>query len=169
MEFMDEFYRFMLSYYHDHSVENVWIEHQGRIFSDGMDYEDLHRTPQYIDKLYKTAILLSQFNKPIFYKINGSVRGLASNLLTLFSVGLGTASSSLAFNDVSKGFIPIAGGSHRLAQFPSEIGMYMALTCESMNLEEMMSLNVAHGYVDNETPNHEIRRCLSNANLYMSR
>lgn len=36
-EFADELFRFLSSYHHDHTVENVWMENRGSSFSGGAD------------------------------------------------------------------------------------------------------------------------------------
>ena len=85
----------------------------------------------------------------------------------MFSTGFGTESSSFKLDEASRGFIPIGGGSHRIAQLPYGFGLYLALTGKTIHMEELLHLNILSGCVDEETPNQEIRHGLSDANLYM--
>lgn len=89
-ECADEIFRFLTSYQHDHTVENVWIENKGPAFSGGADLEQLRNNELYLDKLMRLAIMVGQFNKPVFAKVHGSVRGIAAYLLTMFSTPIGT-------------------------------------------------------------------------------
>lgn len=43
----------------------------------------------------RLSIMIGQFNKPIFAKVHGSVRGIAAYILTMFSTPIGTDKSSL--------------------------------------------------------------------------
>jgi enoyl-CoA hydratase len=77
--------------------------------------------------------MIAQFNKPIFAKVHGSVRGIGAYLLTMFSTAIGTEKSSLRLDETSKGFIPIFGGSHKLSRLPCHLGIYLALTGDKLN------------------------------------
>jgi enoyl-CoA hydratase/carnithine racemase len=39
--------------------------------------------------------MIAQFNKPIFAKVNGTVRGIGAYLITMFSTPIGTDKSSM--------------------------------------------------------------------------
>lgn len=127
-ECADEFFRFLNSYHHDHSVENVWIENKGQAFLGGADFDQLKANDLYLDKLHRLSIMLARFNKPIFAKVNGSVRGIAAYVLTMFSTPIATEKSTLRLDETSRGFIPICGGTHRLNRLPCNLGLYLALT-----------------------------------------
>lgn len=38
-EMMGEIFRFLNSYHHDHTVENVWIQNRGSMFLGGLSYQ----------------------------------------------------------------------------------------------------------------------------------
>ena len=40
-ECSDELFRFLNSYHHDHSVENIWVEGKGKTFLGGADFDQL--------------------------------------------------------------------------------------------------------------------------------
>lgn len=96
----------------------------------------------------RLSVMIGQFNKPIFAKVHGSVRGISAYLLTMFSTPLGTEKSSLRLDETSRGFIPIFGGSYRLSRLPCNIGIYLALTGDKLNAEEMTKLGFLKGTVD---------------------
>lgn len=106
----------------------MWIENRGKTFSGGADLEELKNNELYLDKLHRLSIMLARFNKPIFAKVNGSVRGIAAYVLTMFSTPIGTENSDLRIDETARGFIPIFGGTHRLSRLPCNVGLYLALT-----------------------------------------
>ena len=79
------------------------------------------------------AIMLANFNKPIFAKVNGSVRGIAAYLINMMSTPLGTQLSSFRLDETARGFVPIIGGSNQLANLPCNLGVYLALTGQKLN------------------------------------
>lgn len=115
----------------------------------------------------RLSIMIGEFNKPIFAKVFGSVRGIGAYLLPMFSTPLGTDKSTLKLDETSKGFIPIFGGSHRLSRLPCNIGIYLALTGDKLTGDEMARLGFLRGKVRDEHTNKQIHRHLSNANLFM--
>jgi len=44
------------------------------------------------------------------------------------SMPLGYKDSYLKIDEVSRGMVPVMGGSHRLARLPLHLGYYLALT-----------------------------------------
>lgn len=81
----------------------------------------------------RLSIMIGQFNKPIFAKVHGSVKGISAYILTMFSTPLGTEKSSLRLDETSKGFVPIFGGSHKLSRLPCNIGIYLALSGDKLD------------------------------------
>ena len=144
------------------------MEHRGA-FCGGIDYEELLTSELYLDKLYRMGVLLAKFNKPILAKVNGGVRGTATYVLSMLSTPLGTGKATLTFDDTAKGFIPLLGGSHKLSHLPAQIGLYLALTGETLDVDEMIRLNFLRGRISDGPFNNEIRQHLSDANLFMQR
>jgi enoyl-CoA hydratase/carnithine racemase len=54
-------------------------------------------------------------------------------LLSMISTPLATETSSLRLDETAKGFVPIFGGSWRLSRLPCNIGLYLALTGDSLD------------------------------------
>lgn len=98
------------------------------MFMGGLSYQELFKNPDYLDKMYKMTTLFAKFNKPTFSCVSGGVRNVGAYVLSMSTVALTDYSSSLRIDQVSKGFIPVAGGSHRLSRLPAKIGHYLALT-----------------------------------------
>lgn len=117
-ECVDELFRFFSSYQHDHSVENVFLESSSGIFSFGVDFRTLLSSPDYLDKIYKLTALVARMNKPILAQVAGGVRGVAAYILSMIPMPLGYHNANLKIDEPSRGFIPIAGGSHRLSRLP---------------------------------------------------
>lgn len=137
---MGEIFRFLNSYHHHHSVENVWIQNKGSMFLGGISFQELINNPEYLDKLYKMTVMVAKLNKPMFSLVQGGVRNVGAYVLAMASVSLTDYSSSLRIDEVSKGFIPVAGGSHKLSRLPMKIGYYLALTGKRLNSNEMSRL-----------------------------
>ncbi len=72
--------------------------------------------------------MVAKLNKPIFSLTTGGVRNVGAYVLSMATVALTDHSSTLRIDEVSKGFIPVAGGSHRLSRLPANVGYYLALT-----------------------------------------
>lgn len=77
--------------------------------------------------------MIAKLNKPIFSYITGGVRNVGAYVLSMSSVALTDNLTSLRIDQVTKGFIPIAGGSHRLSRIPAKIGFYLALTGKKLS------------------------------------
>lgn len=165
-EFVDEFYRYLLSYQYDNTVENVWIESKDNVFTHGVDYKRLSEDKQYLDKLAKLAILVAQFNKPIFAQVAGGSKGAGAYLLSMINMPLGYKSAFLKLDEVFRGMVPLMGGSHRLARFPLHLGYYLALTGDQLNSEQMAQLGLLRGEIAEGVTNSSIRKKFHQANLY---
>jgi enoyl-CoA hydratase/carnithine racemase len=139
---MAEIFRFLNSYHHDHTVENVWIQNRGSMFLGGISYQELAYNPEYLDKLYKMTVMIAKLNKPIFSFVKGGVRNVGAYVLSMASVALTDHSSTMRIDEVSKGFVPVAGGSHRLSRLPLNVGYFLALTGKRLNSNEMSRLGL---------------------------
>lgn len=139
---MGEIFRFLNTYHHDHSVENVWIQNKGSMFLGGLSYQELIGNPEYLDKLYKMTVMVAKLNKPIFALVKGGVRNVGAYVLSMASVALTDHSATLRIDEASKGFVPVAGGSHRLSRLPLNVGYYLALTGKRLDSTEMSRLGL---------------------------
>jgi len=88
-EFIDELFRFLVSYQYDNTVENIWIESKDSVFTHGVDYKRLSEDKNYLHKLFKLAIYFANFNKPSFAQVSGGVKGSGAYLLSLINMPLG--------------------------------------------------------------------------------
>jgi enoyl-CoA hydratase/carnithine racemase len=166
-EFVDELYRFLLSYEFDHSVENVWIESKEGVFSHGLDYKRLSEDHHYLDKLSKLAILLASANKPVFANVAGGAKGAGAHLLSMLAMPLAYRDNCfLKIDDAARGLTPLFGGSHRLSRLPLNLGLYLALTGDELNFEEMTQLGYLRGAITEGASGSEIRSRMEEANLF---
>lgn len=166
-EFVDELYRFLLSYDFDHSVHNIWIESKDNVFSHGIDYKRLSEDRHYLDKLAKLAILVASGNKPVFAQVAGWAKGAGAHLLSMLTMPLAYRNSCfLKLDDAARGLTPLFGGSHRLSRLPMHLGLYLALTGDELNFEEMTQLGYIRGAICEGAMGSDIRTRLEEANLY---
>lgn len=156
----------MVSYQHDNSVENIWIESKHSTFSHGVDYKRLSEDPHYLDKVAKLGILFAKLNKPTFAQVSGGVRGAGAYLLSMINLPFGYKDATLKIDEADRGMVPLMGGSHRLSRLPLHLGFYLALTGEEINSEEMAQLGFIKGGIRPGVKNSEIRIKLEEANLY---
>lgn len=157
-EMIDQLYRFFLSYDFDHSVQNVWLESKQGVFSHGLDYKRLSEDPHYLDKLSRLAILLASTNKPVFAQVGGGAKGAGAHLLSMLTMPLAYRDSCfLKLDDVSRGLTPLLGGSHRLSRLPMNLGLYLALTGDELNFEEMTQLGYIRGAICGGVAGSQIR------------
>lgn len=144
---MGEVFRFLNSYHHDHTVENIWIQNRGSMFLGGLSYQELAQDPEYLDKLYKMTVMVAKLNKPMFAFASGGVRNVGAYVLSMAAVALTDYSASLRIDEVSKGFIPVAGGSHKLSRLPVNVGYFLALTGKRLTSDEMSRLGFINAVV----------------------
>lgn len=78
---------------------------------------------------------MASVNKPIFAQISGGVKGVGAYLLSMISMPFGYKNAFLKIDDVSRGMVPIMGGTHRLSRLPLHIGFYLALVGDEFNFE----------------------------------
>lgn len=142
---MGELFRFLNSYEHDHTVENVWIQNRGSMFLGGISYQELANNPDYLDKLYKMTVMFAKLNKPTFSLVTGGVRNVGAYVLSMATIALTDHTATLRIDEVSKGFIPVAGGAHRLSRLPVNLGYYLALTGKRLSSDSMARLGFITG------------------------
>lgn len=58
---------------------------------------------------------------------------------------MNSTKTTMRIDEVSKGFIPVAGGSHRLSRLPAHIGLYLAMTGRKLNANQMSRLGFIQG------------------------
>jgi hypothetical protein len=92
---MAEIFRFLNSYHHDHTVENVWMQNRGSMFLGGLSFQELANHPEYLDKLYKMTVMVAKLNKPIFAFAKGGVRNVGAYVLNMAAVSMSDNSSTL--------------------------------------------------------------------------
>ena len=165
-EFMEQLVRFLSSYQYDDSIENIWMESKKGVFCHGADYKQLFENPDYLDKLYCAGELIGRINKPIIAQVEGGVKGAGAYFLSMLSMPLSYPHTYLQLDEVSRGMIPLMGGTHRLSHLPLKLGYYLALVGDSLNAEEIRQLGWIKGGVCNGVRNREIREHLVKANLY---
>ena len=72
----------------------------------------------------------------------------------------------MQLDEVQRGLIPLMGGTHRLARMPLKIGYYLALTGDTLNVEEMSQLGLIKGNVFDNVSNGEVRQKIYESNLF---
>lgn len=164
-EFIDELYRFLLSYQYDNAVENVFLQSKHAVFSHGVDYKKMAEDKTYLDKVAQMAILFAKFNKPLFGQISGGAKGAGAYLLSMMTMPWGYGDAFMKSDECSRGMVPLMGGTHRLARLPLKLGYYMALVGDDFNTEEMAQLGFLKGYIHNDVSNSDIRKKFHETNL----
>lgn len=89
--------------------------------------------------------MVAKLNKPVFSLVSGGVRNVGAYVLSMATVALTDHTSTLRVDEVSKGFIPVAGGSHRLSRLPVNVGYFLALTGKRLTSNEMARLGFITG------------------------
>lgn len=82
------------------------------------------------------------------------------------AVALTDHTSTLRFDEVSKGFIPVAGGSHRLSRLPVNVGYFLALTGKRLTSDEMARLGFITGTAKEGVSSKQMRSVISKSNLF---
>ena len=111
-------------------------------------------------------VMVAKLNKPIFSLVNGGVRNVGAYVLSMAAVALTDQYSTLRFDEVSKGFIPVAGGSHRLSRLPVNVGYFLALTGKRLTSDEMARLGFITGTAKEGVKSKHMRSIISKSNLF---
>jgi enoyl-CoA hydratase/carnithine racemase len=112
-------------------------------------------------------VLVASANKPVFAQVEGGAKGAGAHLLSMLAMPLAYRGSCfMKLDDAARGMTPLLGGSHRLARLPMKVGLYLALTGDELNFEEMTQLGYIRGAISPGASGSDIRERLEEANLY---
>jgi enoyl-CoA hydratase/carnithine racemase len=90
---------------------------------------------------------MAKTNKPIVAVAPGHSFNSGAALLSASALPIATLSTTMAFNDVTFGFVPHGGSSYFLSRLPNELGTYLALTGLPLNGVDAVELKLVDNLV----------------------
>jgi enoyl-CoA hydratase/carnithine racemase len=140
------------------------------MFSSGVNLYEMKNNDEYLDRLYGLVGMIAKENKPIISYCRGSVRNVGAYVLSMSAFVMSNGKDvSLRIDEASKGFVPLAGGTHRLSRLPANIGVYLAITGKKLNANEMSRLGFIHGVSKEDVTSKMMRHEITKSNLFFRR
>lgn len=144
----------------DCEVRAVVMKGQPSVFSKGTDYlylahkgrDEPEAVPEYLRELYHMIYALSKNETPLLHHVTGQVFGSGIMLPYLSPFSISSSSAYLKFNEAKLGFIPTGGTSFVLSRLPGELGLYLAMTGDTMVGPDLAihGMTARHGLPDKD-------------------
>jgi len=93
-------------------------------------------------------VFTGKINKPMLAVANGHSFNSGASFLQAISCPITSHDSTLAFNDVSFGFVPHGGTTYYLSRMPGELGTFLAITGMHMNGVDARELGFSKRLID---------------------
>jgi enoyl-CoA hydratase/carnithine racemase len=153
-EGLDRFRQLLGEYREDRSARTLIVTGAGRAFSTGID---LSRASELLgDRPTLSAILAEDLMKPAIAAINGHAVGGGCEIALACDIRIAAEDASLGLPEVTRGLIPGAGGTQRLARLvPLGEAMRLLLTGQLIAASEAYRI----GLVQQVVPKGDILRC----------
>ena len=142
---------------HLKNIKRVLLKGEGKAFCAGGDVKSVFLSSKISDlkkkfffQEYKLNYAISQFNKPYLSIWNGIVMGGGVGLSIYGSARIATEKTKFAMPETAIGFFPDVGGSYFLTKIIRNVGLYLGLTGQVMNFEEVVFFDLATHYFNSE-------------------
>ncbi|KAM3135680.1 hypothetical protein pb186bvf_012206 [Paramecium bursaria] len=151
---IQEIHRFLDSYDLDDGIQYIWWSSHPEIFSKGTDLKYISQLTSrqdvwhYLREVQRFAIYMGQYHKILHPIVQGEVSGSMASILAAQPFTLCKGQAQFRWNESNKGFIPHAGGSYILSRLPHELGLYLALTGDKLNQDELQKLGLIYGEIN---------------------
>ena len=135
----------LLEWQENNNISRVMLFGEGKHFCAGGDVKSLALAEKndaiknnFFKSEYRLNYLISQFSKENLSIWNGVVMGGGVDLSIYGDHRLATDNSKFAMPEAAIGFFPDVGGSYFLSNLPGNIGKYIGLTGEVLQLNELI-------------------------------
>ncbi len=153
LEMAKKFHDKLLEWEEKDNILRVLLVGEGKHFCAGGDVKSLVLAGKenslkhdFFKIEYKLNYLISQFSKEFLSVWNGVVMGGGVGLSIYGDHRLATDNSKFAMPESAIGFFPDVGGSYFLSNLPGNIGKYIGLTGEVLELNELIFFGLATHY-----------------------
>jgi enoyl-CoA hydratase len=134
----------------DPSIKLVFIHGKGRAFCAGGDIRELYNnginntTPsiEYFRNEYSLNQLIFHYPKPYISYLDGITMGGGAGISLHGSHQIATPNFVFAMPETNIGFFPDVGLRYHLARLPRHIGLYLALSGNSLDLASAAALSI---------------------------
>ncbi|MDC3156221.1 enoyl-CoA hydratase/isomerase family protein [Pelagibacteraceae bacterium] len=155
LEMAKKFYDKLLEWEENNNISRVILYGEGKHFCAGGDVKSLvlagkknHLKYDFFKIEYQLNYLISQFSKEFLSIWHGVVMGGGVGLSIYGDHRLVTDNSKFAMPEAALGFFPDVGGSYFLSNLPGNIGKYVGLTGDLLNVNELIFFGLATHYVN---------------------
>ena len=171
LEMAELFSKKIVKWKNDKNIKRVLLKGKGKAFCAGGDVKSLffsskisNLKKKFLFKEYKLNYVISKFEKPYLSIWNGIVMGGGVGLSIYGNARIATENSKFAMPETAIGFFPDVGASYFLSKIKNNIGLYLGLTGNIINAEEMFFLGLATHFCQSmnikEFENNYIKRGL---------
>lgn len=140
-------------------VMTMELQKEGRIFSAGMNLDDMletklstdYTTKQYCDESKSYFGMLARMEKPVIYAFDSNVIGGAFEMSLYADFRIGGEHLKLTLSEISLGIIPGGGGTQTLTRLvgPSK-AKEIILTARTLRAEEAKELGIVNQIVPSD-------------------
>ena len=155
LEMAKKFYDKLLEWEENNNISRVILYGEGKHFCAGGDVKSLVLAGKknqlkydFFKIEYQLNYLISQFSKEFLSIWHGVVMGGGVGLSIYGDHRLVTDNSKFAMPEASIGFFPDVGGSYFLSNLPGNIGKYVGLTGDVLNVNELIFFGLATHYIN---------------------
>ena len=135
------------------NIQRVLLIGEGKHFCAGGDVKSLYLTKnennfkeEFFRIEYKLNYLISQFKKEYLSIWNGVVMGGGVGLSIYGDHRMATDNTKFAMPETSIGFFPDVGASYFLSNLPKNVGKFIGLTGQILEVNDLIYLGLATDY-----------------------
>ena len=135
------------------NIQRVLLIGEGKHFCAGGDVKSLYLTKnennfkeEFFRIEYKLNYLISQFKKEYLSIWNGVVMGGGVGLSIYGDHRMATDNTKFAMPETSIGFFPDVGASYFLSNLPKNVGKFIGLTGQILDVNDLIYLGLATDY-----------------------
>ena len=157
LEMADLFLIKLNEWQNNNTVERILLLGEGKAFCAGGDIKSMFLSTQdqnlkkeFLFKEYTLNYEINKFTKPYLSIWNGIVMGGGVGLSIYGSARIATEKTKFAMPETAIGFFPDVGGSYFLTKIIRNVGLYLGLTGQVMNFEEVVFFDLATHYFNSE-------------------
>lgn len=159
---MDSLRRYIIHYESNSTLKSAVLRcFDSKIFSLGTDFKrlsvltdqaDSNEIRDYLQTFVKFAEYMAQTSFPLLVNTSGQLANSAASIFTSLPFVYDSGDTRLKFNDIDFQSIPL-GSTFTLSRLPNSLGVYLALTGNTIQGGDLQKYNFVKDYLVLEGPN----------------
>lgn len=161
-EYMDAMRRYIIHYESNSTLKSAVLRcFDSKIFSLGTDFKrlsaltdqgDIPEIRDYLQVFVKFAEYMAQTSFPLLVNTSGQLANSAASIFTSLPFVYDNGDTRLKFNDIDFQSIPL-GSTFTLSRLPNALGVYLALTGNTIQGGDLKEFKFVKDYITLEGPN----------------